>query len=124
MVYRVIKTSLCSRRLYCNCQVHRDLLITLYYYAINFSKTADTSVESNIISILGDSWPCTDDLLRKITNKCSLEYVDLLYYNQHILPEDGHNWWPKHVGNYADCIIINIHTCIYAFWLFLVTYLR
>ena len=94
----------------------------MYYYATNVFKTADTSVESNIRSILGDSWPCTEDFLREITNKS--RYVDLLYYNNHILPEDGQNLWPKHVGGYADCSIINIHICIYAFWLFIVTYLR
>jgi hypothetical protein len=77
----------------------------IYYYTTSVIKTADTSVESNIRSILGDSWPRTDDFLQEITNKC--RYVDLLYYNQHILTEDGHNWWPKHVGGNVDCSIIN-----------------
>jgi len=49
----------------------------IYYYATIISKTVDTSVESNIRSNLVDSWPCTDDFLREITNKC--RYVDLLY---------------------------------------------
>ena len=30
LLYRVIKKSLCNRRLYCNRQVHREFLITLY----------------------------------------------------------------------------------------------
>jgi len=35
-------------------------------------------------------------------------------------PEDGHNAWPKHVGDYADYSVINLHICMYNCWLFLI----
>ena len=34
------------------------------------------------------------------------------------LPEDGHNRWPKHIGNYAVYTrsTINLHVCICVCW--------
>jgi hypothetical protein len=32
------------------------------------------------------------------------------------LPEDGHNKWPKHVGDYAVYNTINLHICLCTSW--------
>jgi len=51
-----------------------------------------------------------------ILHICKLNYSDVLCnisLKEH-LPEDGHNMWPKHVGDYATCYGINVYVYIYA----------
>ena len=53
----------------------------------------------------------------------SLYNVKVLYgYNisiEELLPEEGHNRWPKHAADYADHNIINLHISICTSWMFM-----
>jgi len=46
-----------------------------------------------------------------------LHYVDVrnISFKEHFL-EDGHNRWPKHVGDYTVSNKINLHISIYTCW--------
>jgi hypothetical protein len=39
----------------------------------------------------------------------------LVSFQEHV-PEDGHNWWPKHVAGYAVFNKINLRICICTCW--------